>query len=155
MLWCIKLLSGVTICCLQQCKLVTFTESTLSISAKTMKYPCKLDLMSIHCISLSDTFGTSTSGFMHCMYPPEKVDVWCGCGDLVGLMVLVSHFSRRFAKLLGNNPASILATLILLSFTKILCTLIITVLYITYLASESLWSVVIVIILVGQQAVPG
>ena len=51
---------------------------------------------------------------------------------LVGLMILVSHFSRRFAKLLGNNPVSILATLILLSYTKILRTLI-TVFYITYL----------------------
>ena len=43
---------------------------------------------------------------------------------LVGLMILVSHFSRRFAKLLGNNPVSVLATLILLSYTKILSTLI-------------------------------
>ena len=47
-------------------------------------------------------------------------------------MILVSHYSRRFAKLLGNNPVSVLATLILLSYTKILRTLI-TVLYITYL----------------------
>ena len=51
---------------------------------------------------------------------------------LVGLMILVSHFSRRFANLLGNNPVSILATLILLSYTKILHTLI-AVFYITYL----------------------
>ena len=51
---------------------------------------------------------------------------------IVGLMVLVSHFSSRFARLLGNNPISVLATLILLSYTKILRTLI-TVLYVTYL----------------------
>ena len=51
---------------------------------------------------------------------------------LVGLMILVSHFSQRFARLLGNNPVSVLATLILFSYTKILCTLI-TALYITYL----------------------
>ena len=43
---------------------------------------------------------------------------------LVGLMILISHFSRRFAKLLGNNPVSVLATLILLSYTKILRALI-------------------------------
>ena len=43
---------------------------------------------------------------------------------LVGLVILVSHFSHRFAKLLGNNPVSVLATLILLSYTKILRTLI-------------------------------
>jgi len=43
---------------------------------------------------------------------------------LVGLMIIVSHYSHRFAKLLSNNPVSVLATLILLSYTKILCTLI-------------------------------
>ena len=43
---------------------------------------------------------------------------------LVALLVIVSHFSHRFAKLLGNNPVSVLATLILLSFTKILHNLI-------------------------------
>ena len=52
--------------------------------------------------------------------------------SLVGLMIVVSHFSQRFARLLGNNPVSVLATLILLSYTKILRTLI-TVFYITYL----------------------
>ena len=51
---------------------------------------------------------------------------------LVGLIILVSHFSHRFANLLGNNPVSVLATLILLSCTKILRTLI-AVFYITYL----------------------
>ena len=51
---------------------------------------------------------------------------------LVGIMILVSHFSQRFARLLGNNPVSVLATLILLSYTKILHTLI-AVLYVTFL----------------------
>ena len=51
---------------------------------------------------------------------------------LVGLMILVSHFSQRFANLLGTNPVSVLATLILLSYTKILRTLINTV-YFTHL----------------------
>ena len=39
---------------------------------------------------------------------------------LVGLIIFLSHFSHRFARLLGNNPVSVLATLILLSYTKIL-----------------------------------
>ena len=39
-------------------------------------------------------------------------------------MILISHYSHRFAKLLGNNPVSVLATIILLSYTKILRTLI-------------------------------
>ena len=51
---------------------------------------------------------------------------------LVGLMILFSHFSQRFAKLLGSNPVSVLATLILLSYAKILRTFI-TAVYITYL----------------------
>ena len=61
---------------------------------------------------------------------------------LVGLMILVSHFSRRFANLLGNNPVSVLATLVLLSYTKILRTLI-TAFYVTYLEyptyNRSVW----------------
>ena len=61
---------------------------------------------------------------------------------LVGLMVLISHFSDRFAKLLGKNPVSVLATLILLSYAKILRTLI-TVIYFTYLQyptyNRSVW----------------
>ena len=43
---------------------------------------------------------------------------------LVGLMILISHFSQRFANLLGNNPVSVLATLTLLSYAKILRTFI-------------------------------
>ena len=51
---------------------------------------------------------------------------------LVGLMIFVSHYSRRFARLLGKNPVSVLATLILLSYTKILRTLIAAI-HITFL----------------------
>ena len=42
---------------------------------------------------------------------------------LVGFVILVSHYSKRFANLLGSNPVSVLATLILLSYAKILRTL--------------------------------
>ena len=61
---------------------------------------------------------------------------------LVGLMILLSNYSRRFANLLGNNPVPVLATLILLSYAKILRTLI-TVFYFTYLDyptyNKSVW----------------
>ena len=61
---------------------------------------------------------------------------------LVGLVILVSHFSQRFANLLGNNPVSVLATLILLSYTKVLHTLIATA-YFTHLEyptyNRSVW----------------
>ena len=46
---------------------------------------------------------------------------------LVGFIILVSNFSQIFANLLGSNPVSVLATLILLSYTKVICTLIATV----------------------------
>ena len=46
---------------------------------------------------------------------------------LVGLMIFISHFSQKFANLLCSNPVSLLATLILLSYTKVLRTLIATV----------------------------
>ena len=51
---------------------------------------------------------------------------------IVGLMIVISQYSYRFASLLGSNPVSVLATLILLSYTKILRTLI-AVIYVTYL----------------------
>ena len=51
---------------------------------------------------------------------------------LVGIVIFLSYFSHSFAKLLGNNPVSVLATLIFLSYTKILRTLI-SAIYITYL----------------------
>ena len=69
-----------------------------------------------------DAYGKTWLQFVFPVY------IWV----LVGMMILVSHFSRRFAKLLGNNPVSVLATLILFSYTKILRTLI-TVLYVTFL----------------------
>jgi len=61
---------------------------------------------------------------------------------LVGLMIVISHFSHRFANLLGSNPVSVLATLILLSYAKILRTLI-GAFYITHLEypthNRSVW----------------
>ena len=53
--------------------------------------------------------------WLQCVFP---VYIWM----LVGLMILISHYSQRFAKLLGSNPVSALATLILLSYAKILRT---------------------------------
>ena len=55
---------------------------------------------------------------------------------LVGLMILISHYSQRFANLLGNNPVSILATLILLSFAKVIRTFITAVPF-TYIVNQN------------------
>ena len=46
---------------------------------------------------------------------------------IVGLMIHVSHLSQRFANLLGSNPVSVMATPILLSYTKVIRALIATV----------------------------
>ena len=103
------------------------------------------DLFSIFVAWLNLDFGIETCFFdgmdsysktwLQFVFP---VYIWL----LVGLMILVSNFSRRFAKLLGNNPVSVLATLILLSYTKILRTLI-TAFYVTYLEyptyNRSVW----------------
>ena len=84
---------------------------------------------------------------LKCILPPTPP--WCSCQVtmdtyskiwtqfvfpvhiwmLVRLMLLISHYSQRFAKLLGGNPVSALATLL---YAKILCTLI-TAVYVTYL----------------------
>ena len=56
-----------------------------------------------------DAYGKTWLQFVFPVY------IWV----LVGLMILASRYSCRFAKLLGNNPVSVLATLILLSYTKI------------------------------------
>ena len=61
---------------------------------------------------------------------------------LMGLMIFISYYSQRFANLLGTNPVSVLATLILLSYAKILRTLV-TALYFTHLEyptyNRSVW----------------
>ena len=45
---------------------------------------------------------------------------------MVGFLILVSHYSFRVSKWLGNNPVAVLATLFLLSYTKLLQTIIVT-----------------------------
>ena len=43
---------------------------------------------------------------------------------VIGLIILLSNISQRIAKLFGTNPVAVLATLFLLSYTKILRTII-------------------------------
>ena len=93
------------------------------------------DTLSVFIAWLNLDFGVDTCFFngmdaysktwLQFVFP---VYVWV----LVGLIILIGHFSRKFTKLLGTNPVSVLATLILLSYTKILHTLIAAV-SITYL----------------------
>ena len=66
-----------------------------------------------------------TKTWLHFVFP---VYIWV----LVVLMIVVSHYSQWFANVLGSNPVSVLATLILLSYAKVLRTFI-TAVYITHL----------------------
>ena len=43
---------------------------------------------------------------------------------LVGMIIIGSHYSGRLAKVFGSNPIAVLATLFLLSYAKMLCTVI-------------------------------
>ena len=45
---------------------------------------------------------------------------------LIGLVFVVSHFSSRASRVLGRNPVAVFATLILLSYAKILRTVIVS-----------------------------
>ena len=56
------------------------------------------------------------------------VYVWA----LVGLIIIISHLSQKMTQLLGSNPIAVLATLFLLSYAKVLRT-IISALSVTYL----------------------
>ena len=77
-------------------------------------------------------FYANIVGTNHIIFLPANTFLSIFMWVIVGLVVLISHYSHRFAKLLGNNPVSVLATIILLSYTKILRTLI-AVVYVTYL----------------------
>ena len=57
-----------------------------------------------------DTYGQVWLQFVFPVY------VW----TLVGLIILASHVSQRLAKLFGINPISVLTTLFLLSYAKML-----------------------------------
>ena len=62
-----------------------------------------------------DTYARTWLQFVFPFY------VW----TLVGLIIVVSHYSTYAARLFGSNPVSVLATLFLLSYTKLLQTIII------------------------------
>ena len=69
-----------------------------------------------------DTYARTWLQFVFPFY------VWA----LVGLIIVVSHYSTYAARIFGRNPVSVLATLFLLSYTKLLQT-IITVFSFTYI----------------------
>jgi len=73
------------------------------------------DILSVFIAWLNLDFGVET-----CFYKESVASIvfpvylWV----IVGLIILTSHFSHRLTKILGNNPVSVLATLILLSYTN-------------------------------------
>ena len=71
-----------------------------------------------------DTYAKTWLQFVFPIY------VWL----LVCLIIVISHFSQRMTRLLGSNPIAVLATLFLLSYAKILRTIIaaLSVSYLSY-----------------------
>ena len=61
---------------------------------------------------------------------------------LVGVMIIASNYSTRVTRLLGTNAVSVLATLVLLSYTKILRILITAFSFTTLTGSQDYYSVV-------------
>ena len=61
---------------------------------------------------------------------------------LVGVMIVASNYSTRVTRLLGTNTVSVLATLILLSYAKVLRTLITAFSFTTIIGSQGYHSVV-------------
>ena len=61
---------------------------------------------------------------------------------LIGLIIVVTHYSQRATRIFGTNPVATLATLLLLSYSKLLCTIIMA-LSMTYLEypdkNERVW----------------
>ena len=87
------------------------------------------DALSVFIAWLNLDFGIETCFFegmdaysKTCLQFVFPVYIWM----LVGLMIIISHYSQRFTNVLGSNPVSVLATLILLSYMKVLRTLIST-----------------------------
>ena len=72
-----------------------------------------------------DGMDQYTSTWIQFVFP---LYVW----SLVGLIIIASHYSSRIARLFGSNPVAVLATLFLLSYAKLLCT-IIAALFFTFL----------------------
>ena len=66
-----------------------------------------------------------TKSWLQFVFP---IYVWI----LVGLIITVSSYSSKITRLLGSNPVAVLATLFLLSYAKLLHT-IIAALYFTFL----------------------
>ena len=104
-----------------------FYANIVGVNRTTFLPQESTDPLSVFIAWLNLDFGIETC-FYNGMDPYGKtwlqfvfpIYIWA----IVGIMILVSHFSQKFANLLGNNPVSVLATLILLSYAKILCTLI-------------------------------
>ena len=114
------------------CKLTTATGilsdlllyTNIAGANRTTFLPVKsTDALSVFIAWLNLDFGIETcfydgmdaysKSWLQFVFP---VYIWV----LVGLIILISHFSQRFANLLGSNPVSVLATLILLSYAKVL-----------------------------------
>ena len=65
------------------------------------------------CICFSENLDQLTKTGLQFVFP---VYIWC----IAGLIIIISHYSTRATKLFGNNSVPVLATLLLLSYGKLL-----------------------------------
>ena len=64
-----------------------------------------------------DGMSTYVKTWLQFIFP---IYIWA----IVGLIIFISQHSRRMSRILGSNPVAVLATLILLSYAKMLRTII-------------------------------
>ena len=106
---------------------LVFYANILAVNSATFFRPQNTNVLTVFIAWLNLDLGIETCFYdgmdaytkvwLQFVFP---VYVWA----LVGIIILVSHYSSKVATVLGRNPVAVLATLFLLSYTKFLRTII-------------------------------
>ena len=112
-----------------------FYANIIAVNPKVFLWPPATNVLTVFIAWLNLDLGIETCFFngmdvymktwLQFLFP---LYVWA----LIGLIILGSYYSRRVAKVFGRNPIAVLATLFLLSYAKLLRT-VIAALSLTYL----------------------
>ena len=112
-----------------------FYANILAVNSATFFQPQTTNILTVFIAWLNLDLGIET-----CFYNgmDAYVKMWLQFAfplyvwALVGMIIIGSHYSGRIAKIFGSNPVAVLATLFLISYAKLLRTVIATLSY-TYL----------------------
>ena len=106
---------------------LVFYANILAVNSATFFRPQNTNVLTVFVAWLNldlgietcfyDGMDAYTKAWLQFVFP---VYVWA----LVGIIILISHYSSIVATVLGSNPVAVLATLFLLSYTKFLRTII-------------------------------